>query len=116
MPRRYREWPGLFRFDKVAEYGGAWRMSASWSVLARVLIFPSNTHASTTTVLGHFVESERTRPFPIPPRHDLRAPPDGNASRWPGCRCAISAQSRLHLKGISHLEIALRSRTRTQAI
>ena len=49
------------------------------------------------------------------PRHALRAPPDGNASGWPGCGCAISAQSRLHLKGISHLEIAPRSRTWTQA-
>ena len=26
MPRRYPERPGLFRFDKVAEYGGDWRM------------------------------------------------------------------------------------------
>ena len=40
MPRRYRVWSGSFRFDKVAEYGGDWRMVASWSVLARVRKLP----------------------------------------------------------------------------
>ena len=76
---------------------------------------PRCTHAPSTTVLGLFVESERTRPFPISQWHTLRVPPNGNASRWPGCGCAISAQSRLHLKGISHLEIAFRLRIRYQA-
>ena len=26
MPRRYWEWPGLFRFDKMVEYSGDWHM------------------------------------------------------------------------------------------
>ena len=96
---------------------GAWvHLGAFWRVCANCRISASNTHASTTTVLGHFVESERTRPFPIPPWHALRAPSDNNASRWSAFGCAISAQSRLHLKGISHLEIAPRSRTCAQAI
>ena len=91
-------------------------LGAFWRVCASCRKSPSNTHAPTTTVLGHFVESERTRPFPIPPWHALRVPLDNNAPRWPGRRCAISAQSRLHPKGISHLEIAPRSLTCTQAI
>ena len=36
MRWRYPKRPGLLRFDKVVEYGGDWRMGASWSVLARV--------------------------------------------------------------------------------
>ena len=60
---------------------------------------PRCTHAPSTTLLDHFVESEQTRPLWISPVRALRPPSDGNASRWPGRRCTISAQSRLHLEG-----------------
>ena len=77
---------------------------------------PRCTHAPITTVLGHFVESERTRPFLVSPRHSLQAPLDGKASRWPECGCAISAQSRGGRFPLDAGEIAPRSRTCTQVI
>ena len=96
---------------------GAWvHLGAFWLVCSYCRKSPSNTHAPITTVLGHFVESERTRPFPMPPWHALRAPPDCNASEWPGCGCAISAQSRGARFPLDAGEIAPRSRTCTQAI
>ena len=41
MLRICRDWPGLFRFDKVAEYSGDWRMGATWSwsvFMARIYV------------------------------------------------------------------------------
>ena len=76
---------------------------------------PRCTHAPSTTVLDHFVESERTRPLWIPPVRALRPPPDSNASRWPGCRYAISAQSRGARFPLDAGEIASRLQIRHQA-
>ena len=119
-PRGCWKWPGLFRFDKVVEYGGgvdAWVFEGFLRQLAHTRQnAPRCTHAPTTTVLGHFVESERTRPFPISPWHSLQAPLDGKASRWLGCGCAISAQSRGGRFPLDAGEIAPRSRACTQAI
>ena len=96
---------------------GAWvHLGAFRLVCASCRKSPSNTHALSTTILGHFVESERTRPFPISPWHALRAPLDGKASRWPECWCAISAQSRGARFPLDASEIAPRSCTCTQAI
>ena len=76
---------------------GAWvHLGAFWLVCASCRKSRSNTHAPITTILGHFVESEQTRPFRISPLHALHAPCNGNASQWPRTRCTISAQSRYH--------------------
>ena len=74
-----------------------------------------NSHAPHAAIFAEIVATQPSRALWISPRHSLCPPLDCNFSRWPGCRYAISAQSRLHLKGISHLEIAPRLRTCTQA-
>ena len=51
----------------------------------------------------------------ISPWHDLRSPPDCNASGWPGCGCAISAQSRGGRFALDAGDIAFRLRIRYQA-
>ena len=106
MPRRYQEWPGLFRFAKVAEYGGAWRMGASWSVLARVCKLrrknPSNTHASTPPPYSTTL-SNRNKPGHFQhPRGVLRAL---RHSVGPVGDQAAAAQSRRNL-AIQYLAIS----------
>ena len=59
MPRRYREWPGSFLFDKVAEYSGDWRMGATWfwSVfMARIYVLSRNTVKSTFFVRKNYIK------------------------------------------------------------
>ena len=82
------KWPSTVVLDAWVHLGAFWRVCASCRKS------PSNTHAPTTTVLGHFVESERTRPFPISPRCTLQAPSLSWTCRCPGCICTISPQSR----------------------
>ena len=87
----------------------AWDFQARFELVrARAPSEPCRPRAANTAILAEIVATQRSRAFRISPWRALRPPLDCNASRWPGCGCAIAAQSRSHERSSLSIETTSR--------